>query len=113
MLGTEPIHRWDKVTVVKGFLLGAFLEAILIAPLVLSPWGHAGPDSVWGLIGLLLNIPGLLALWLLQIISGYALDALDLSMTSLLACVYLTQTLIFSYVAFVWLRFRKRKGLVR
>ena len=43
---SESIHRWDSSTLLKSLMIGALFEAVLIAPAVLSPWGHAGPESV-------------------------------------------------------------------
>jgi hypothetical protein len=103
----EPIHIWDSATLLKAFFYGAVLEAIAIAPAVLSPWGHAGPESLWGWLGLLLNAPGLFVIWLLRTLSS---SKETVSVMSAVTYVYLIQTLIFSYTAFVWLRWKKRRA---
>jgi hypothetical protein len=54
----ERIHRWDKPTLRKAFLFGAVLETIAIAPAVLSPWGHAGPEWPLAWLSVLVNAPG-------------------------------------------------------
>jgi hypothetical protein len=103
----EPIHKWDSKTLLTALMFGAVLEAVTLAPAVLSPWGHAGPESIWGWFGLLLNAPGLFVIWLLRIISG---STETVSIAGAIAYVYLIQTLIFSYIAFVWLRWKKRRA---
>jgi ABC-type sugar transport system permease subunit len=105
-LSPEPIHRWDSKTVVKALLFGAVSEAVAIAPAIFSSWGHAGPESLWGWSGLLLNTPGLFVIWLLRTASG---SKETVSVGSAIAYVYLIQTLIFGYIAFVWLRRKKRR----
>ncbi len=105
----EPIHRWDRAILLKAFLFGAVLEAIAITPAVLSPWGHAGPESLWGWLGLLFNVPGLFVVWLLRSVTG---SWETVSAVDAVAYVYLIQTLIFSYIAFVWLRWKKRRSRV-
>ena len=102
----EPIHKWHSRTLLKALLFGAILEGVVIAPAVLSPWGHAGPESIWGWIGLLLNVPGLIVIWFLRIVTGRN-EAI--SVVSGVVYVYMIQTLIFSYIAFVWLRRKKRR----
>lgn len=102
---TEPIHRWDRPTLLKALLIGAILEVAAIAPAVLSTWGHAGPESLWGWLGLLLNAPGLFVMWLVRTVSG---SRETVSVVSTVAYVYLIQTLIFGYIVFVWLRWKKR-----
>ena len=103
---SEPIHKWDSKTLLKAFLFGAALEAAAIAPAILSPWGHAGPESMWGWLGLMLNAPGLFVIWLLRSLNG---STETVSAVSGFAYVYAIQTVIFSYVAFVWLRWKKRR----
>ncbi len=103
----EPIHKWDARTLLKALMFGAVLEALAIAPAVLSPWGHAGPESNWGWLGLLLNVPGLFLSQWLRTLTG---STETISVVSAVAYVYLIQTLIFSYIAFVWLRWKKRRS---
>lgn len=100
-LRTEPKHTWGDTLVLKSFFIGAIVEAVAIAPAVLSPWGHAGPESFWGWLGLLVNAPGLFVVWLLRTISG---TTESIGVIWGIACVYLIQTLLFSYVAFLGLR---------
>ena len=104
----EPIHRWDSRALLKALMFGALSEAIFLAPAVLSPWGHAGPESLWGWLGLLLNAPGMLVIGLLRRISG---STEDVSIVDAIVYTYLAQTLILSYIAFVWLRWKKRKAV--
>jgi hypothetical protein len=101
----EPIHKWDSRTLLEALLSGAVLEAVAIAPAILSPWGHAGPESIWGWLGLLLNVPGLFVIWLIRVLSG---STESVSVVSAVGYVYLIQTLIFSYILFVLLRWKKR-----
>ena len=54
----QPIHRWYRRAVLKALALGVILESVAMAPVALSPWGHAGPESLSGVLGLLLNLPG-------------------------------------------------------
>jgi len=77
-----------------------------MAPLVLSPWGHAGPDSIWGFVGLLLNAPALLVIWLGRTISGSRWDSIPPN--EAITYIYVIQTLIFSCIAYFWLRRRMR-----
>lgn len=104
----EPIHRWDGGALLKALMFGVLSESIFLAPAVLSPWRHAGPESLWGWLGLLLNAPGLFVIWLLRSISG---STEDVSIVDAIVYTYLAQTLILSYIAFVWLRWKKRKAV--
>jgi uncharacterized sodium:solute symporter family permease YidK len=99
----EPIHKWDRAVALKAFLFGAVLEAVAIAPAVISPWGHAGPESLFGWLSLLVNLPGLYLCRLMGV-GRFAGE----SVVALILTVYLIQTMVISYVAFVWLRWRKR-----
>jgi hypothetical protein len=107
---TEPIHRWDTATLLKSLLFGAVLEAIAIAPIILSPWGHAGPESLWGWLGILLNLPGGCVFLLWRTIFGNWEETI--SAEAGIVYIYLIQTFIFSYIAFVLLRLKKRKSTV-
>ena len=102
----EPIHKWDGFTLVKACLFGAILEALAIAPAILSPWGHAGPESLWGWLGLVLNLPALFVIWLLRTLTG---SRETISVGGAIVYVYLIQTLIFSYSVFVCFRWKKRR----
>ena len=103
----EPIHKWDFRTLLRALIFGAVLEALAIMPALLSPWGHAGPESIWGWLGLLLNVPGLVVIWLLRRVSG---SRETVSIAHAIAYVYLIQTFIFTYIAFVWLRWNKMRS---
>jgi hypothetical protein len=103
---SEPIHRWDRPAVVKALLIGAVVEAVAIAPSLLSPWGHAGPESMPGLLSVLANAPGGALVIFPRTLLG--MDAQE-PVASLVAEIFLVQTLLIGYVAFVWLRWKKRK----
>lgn len=102
----ERMHRWDKPTLRKAFLFGAILEAIAIAPAVLSPWGHAGPEWLLAWPSVFVHAPGALLLGFLKTAAGIKAEE---SFAALAFEVYLIQTLIISYIAFVWLRRKKRR----
>ena len=102
----ERIHRWDKPTLRKAFLFGAVLEAIAIAPAVFSPWGHAGPEGLLALLSVFVHAPAALLLSLLKAAAGIKGEE---SLAAFAVEVYLMQTLIISYIAFVWLRWKRRK----
>jgi hypothetical protein len=106
---TEPIHHWDTATLLKAFLFGAVLEAIAIVPAILSPFGHAGPESVWGWLGILLNLPGGCVLYLLRSAIGNWKESI--SVEAAIVYIYLIQTFIFGYIAFVLMRLKKRKSI--
>ena len=104
---SESIHRWDRPTILKALLFGAIVEAIAIAPAVLSPWGHAGPKWLIAWPSVLFNIPGGLLVGLLKEAAGVKVEE---SVAAFVVAVYLIQTLIISYIAFVCLRWKKRKA---
>lgn len=98
----RSIHRWDKDAILKALALGASIEAIAIAPAVFSTWGHAGPESFLGWLSILLNLPGMYLLRLLGVFkSGNA------SFTLIFASIFLVQTVMISYLVFVYLRWKK------
>ena len=101
----EPIHKWDRAVVLKALLYGAVLEAFAIAPALLSTWGHAGPTSPLGWLSALLNLPGMYVVRVL----GAGILAGD-SVVTLVLMVYLIQTIAIGYVAFIWMRWRKRRA---
>jgi hypothetical protein len=103
----EAIHSRDMGTLLRAFLFGTVIEAIAIAPAVLSPWGHAGPEWLLAWPSMFLNLPGGFLLGLLKTAAG--IDAKE-SVAALAAEVYLIQTLIISYLAFLWLRWKKRRA---
>jgi hypothetical protein len=102
----ERIHGWDKPTLRKAFLFGAVLEAIAIAPAVLSPWGHAGPEGLPAWFSVFVHAPAALLLGFLKVAAGIKGEE---SLAAFAVEAYLIQTLIISYIAFVWLRWKKRR----
>jgi len=102
---SKRLHAWDGKSVLKAILVGSVLEAAAIMPAILSPWGHAGPESLWGWLGLVLNVPGLFVIWFVRMLSG---SKETIGVGSAVAYVYLIQTLILSYAVFVRLRWKKR-----
>ena len=103
----EPIHRWDGTTIIKALLAGAVIEGLLIAPAILSPWGHAGPASFWGWISLFLNVPGGVALGILRSLTN---NHETVSVDDTFTYVYIIQTVMIAYIAFLYLRFKKRRA---
>lgn len=101
----KRIHRWDAGVVLKALAIGAVIEAVAAAPAALSPWGHAGPESMLGWLSVLLNMPGLFVLGLLR-----DLRAGNESFAGLFAVVFVVQTIIISYLVFVYLRRRKLRA---
>jgi hypothetical protein len=101
----EPIHRFDRPTLLKACLIAAILEAVAIAPAVVSPWGHAGPESLLGWLSLLVNLPGLFVFGKLG-----ATRVLGESDAALVLGVYLIQVLPLGYILFVGMRWRRRRA---
>src|SRR5205807_4207699 len=99
----EALHSWDRATLVKALLFGAVVEAIAIAPAVLSPWGHAGPEWLLAWPSVFVNLPGGFLVRLLKTGAGIGAKESD---TALAVQVYLIQTLIISYITFLWLRWK-------
>src|SRR5215208_5291837 len=98
------IYTWDIDTILKSVVVGIVLETILIAPAIptkLFPWGHAGPETIPGLLGFLLNLPGFVILMTLTSDQGFSTTKSDFLF------IFLIQTLIVSYCVFVILRLRK------
>lgn len=104
---SEPIHKWDKPTLLKALLFGAVVEAVAIAPAIFSPWGHAGPEGLLAWLSVFFHLP---AGYLLGFVKTAAGVKAEESVPAVVAQLYLIQTLIISYVAFVWLRRKKRKA---
>lgn len=103
----EPIHRWDRATALKALMWGAALAAAALLPAILSPWGHAGPESIWGWLAILLNLPGACVIWMIRAASGGFQSTTSVEGT--LFSLYVIQTLIFGYIVFVRMRLKKRK----
>lgn len=100
----RQIQSWDLQTILKSVVIGIVLESILIAPGIpskLFPWGHAGPETLPGLLGFLLNLPGF------AIFTTLTSDR-EFSIEKEFLFVFLIQTLIISFCVFVILRLRKR-----
>jgi|GEM_PF-3163805 len=101
----DRLHRFDTPTIIKALLIGVFLETAAFLPAVLSPWGHAGPESLWGWIGLLLNLPGLCLAWFLAKASGVE----QFSIITYVLVAYSSQSLGLAYIVFVGLRVKSRR----
>ena len=101
----DRLHRFDSPTLIKALLIGVLLETAAFLPAVLSPWGHAGPESLWGWIGLLLNLPGLCVAWFLAKASGVE----QFSSLTYMVVAYSVQSLGLAYIAFVCLRVKNRR----
>jgi hypothetical protein len=105
---TESIHRWDGSALLKASLIGASIEAVLIAPALLSPWGHAGPGGLLGWLSVFANLPGGYLFGVISGLIGYkAVDSLVVPVTG----VYIIQTFLIAYPTFVWLRWKKRRSV--
>ena len=103
----SKIHSWDIATILKSVVIGIVLETILLAPAIpteLFPWGHAGPNTLPGILGFVLNLPGFYILMALT--SDQVFREIEESGT-LYLFVFLIQSLIISYSVFVILRWRK------
>lgn len=76
---------------IRYFISSAVLEALVLAPVAISRFSHAGPNGgILGLISFLLNYPGIICVgWL----SGYW----DFSWPGFVIAVFLVQT------GFLWL----------
>lgn len=61
------IHSWDMATILKSVVVGILLETILLAPAFFTPWGHAGPETLPGLLSFLVNLPGFVVLVALDV----------------------------------------------
>ena len=103
----KRIHRWDRGTLFKALIIGATLEAVAIAPAALSPWGHAGPESLPGWLGVLLNLPGICVVRLLR-----DFGAVGETFPAIFTGVFVVQTIILSYLVFICLRWKKLKAEV-
>lgn len=105
-LQPERIHRWDRQVFAKALVTVTALEILAILPAILSPWGHAGPETLWGWLGVLLNLPGIFVVGAIATATG-SLDTM--SGWGPIVSVFVVQVVLFSYVAFVWLRWKKRR----
>lgn len=95
------IHRWDNASVLKGLVISAISETIAIAPAILSPWDHAGPETTLGWLSVLFNLPGIFLVGLFHAFSD------DEPMVIMVAAVFTIQTIMLSYFVFVLVRWRK------
>ena len=100
------LHSWDQKTFVKALIASFVIELITLTPTLLT-MGHAGPEgrlSELGWLGILINLPGILLV-----------RALGLSETSSVLViglyVFLIQTALFTYIIFLLLRLKQRKGV--
>ena len=87
-------------------MISVIVEAIAIAPAVLSPWGHAGPETTLGWISVTLNLPGMFVVGLFhQVLSA------EVSTVLFFSAVFAVQTLLLGYLVFVVVRWKKvRRG---
>ena len=107
---TEPIHQWDRATILKACLFAAVLEGVLIAPAVLSPWGHAGPEGLLGWLSVFANLPGGYLFGVFSRLIGYRAED---SLFVVGIGVYLIQTFLIAYPTFVCLRWKKRRSAAK
>jgi hypothetical protein len=101
----KRIHRWDRGVIFKSLIIGVTIEAIALVPAVLSTWGHAGPESWLGWLGVLLNLPGMLVVRPLRDF-GVVGD----SFAAIFTAVFIAQAVMLSYIVFVYLRRKKQKA---
>ena len=67
--------------------------------------GPRGPETGLGLLGFLLNLPGMgVAAWLGM------MNAAGASFAAIMSVVFIVQMVILTYATFVILRFRRRKA---
>ena len=90
-------------------MLAATIEATALLPVVLT-MGHAGPEgqfAVVGWLGPIINFPGILLARAFSLQLG--------SLNALIATVYITQTILFTIVAYVMIQlsrtYRNRRAL--
>ena len=100
------LHRFDKGAIFKALVISCLIETIAIAPGVVSPWGHAGPETTLGWLSVLFNLPGMFLVGLTQVFS----TEYD-PVVRMVAAVFVVQTLLLSYPVFLLVRWRKvRRG---
>jgi hypothetical protein len=101
------LHRWDRAAILNSLIRGAEIEGILILPMAIYGWGHAGPEGgVPGLVSGLLNLPGFLAVMGLT----YYFNLDWPSWYAVVAAIFLIQVSLISYVIFIYLRRKKLKA---
>ena len=100
---SAKIHTWHSATILKSVVVGMVLEAILLGPSNPSilPWGHAGPETLPGLLSFFLNIPGFLVI--------QELEQHGFSTNTAFLLIFVVQSAIVSYFVFVIVRWRKLK----
>ena len=105
IMASKRIHSWDRNVLFKSLIIGTAIAAVAIAPVALSAWGHAGPESWLGWLGVVLNLPGMLVVRLLRDI-GVVGDTLGAIFTA----AFIAQAVMLSYIVFVYLRRKKLKA---
>ncbi len=101
-------HRDNEPSGRKALRIGALIEAVLIAPTVLLPWGHAGPTTV-GWFSFLLNAPGFFVSSRLVTLES------DFTIPALVVLTFVIQAALIAGLLYLWqwLRHgRQEPGLV-
>jgi len=82
--------------------IGAVVEAVLIAPAVLLPWGHAGPETTVGWLSLIVNLPGFF------VSSSLITAETDFTDTAVMLLTFVIQTALIGGLIYLWQRRRAR-----
>jgi hypothetical protein len=88
----------------KAFGIGALIESVLIAPAALLPWGHAGPETTLGWLGVIANAPGLF------VSSRLVVAETDLAISTLLLLTFVIQAALIGGLLYAWQRWRGKSG---
>jgi hypothetical protein len=80
--------------------IAAVIEAMLIAPAWLLPWGHAGPETTVGWLSLLLNAPGFF------VSSSLITAETDFTDTAVMLLTFVIQTALIGGLVYLWQRRR-------
>jgi hypothetical protein len=99
-IGLSNIHVWDGRSTLKALIAALATEVVLAAPAVLSPWGHAGPESALGWLSILVNLPGIFA-------TGLLFGKSNVPDFVRFVVAFLIQWALLWYPYFVWLRWLK------
>jgi hypothetical protein len=80
--------------------IAAVIEAVLIAPAWLLPWGHAGPVTSVGWLSLMVNLPGFF-------VSSVLITAeTDFTDTAVMLLTFVLQTALIGGLIYLWQRRR-------